>query len=106
MTNENSESFVDKETKTLIVESSKFDKLAKETRAIIAIIVTIFTFVLFYAVLFKDINPQVKDYIMFILGSVTTILSQIISYFFGASKSSDDKDNKNKVSDNNGMTNN
>lgn len=45
---------------------------------------------LFYALLFKGISETSKDVILFILGSVSTILTQIISYYFGSSKDATD----------------
>jgi hypothetical protein len=74
--------------------SKASEKINVEIRAGLSVLIVIFTFVMFYFCMFRDTNPDVKDYIMFILGSLTTILSQVISYYFGASKSSDDKKHK------------
>jgi hypothetical protein len=68
------------------------EKVTKATQTIIAIGVVIAAFVLFYALLFKDIQEGTsKDILLFVLGCVSSNLTQIISYYFGSSKSSDDK---------------
>ena len=77
------------------------EKIKMEIRAALSILVVLFTFIMFYFCMFRDTNPVVKDYIMFILGSLTTILSQVISYYFGSSKSSDDKKNEKIENDEN-----
>jgi len=69
------------------------EKVTKAVQTIIAIVVVFATFILFYALLFKDINGVAKDIILFVLGCVSSNLTQIISYYFGSSKSSDDKSN-------------
>jgi len=68
----------------------RFDKVTKSVQAILAVLITLFTFLLFYALLFKGISDSSKDVILFILGSVSTILTQIISYYFGSSKDAAD----------------
>ena len=67
------------------------EKVTKTTQTIIAIGIVIGTFVLFYALLFKDINGASKDILLFVLGCVSSNVTQIVSYYFGSSKSSDDK---------------
>jgi hypothetical protein len=56
--------------------------------------VLILTFVLFYALVFGDrsVEDGRKDVILYILGVLSSICSQIISYYFGSSKSSATKD--------------
>lgn len=67
------------------------EKITKMVQTILAIGIAVATFILFYALLFKDVTGTAKDIIMFILGCVSSNLTQIISYYFGSSKSSDDK---------------
>jgi len=69
------------------------EKMTKAVQTIIAIVVVFATFLLFYALLFKDINGVAKDIILFVLGCVSSNLTQIISYYFGSSKGADDKSN-------------
>jgi len=82
---------MDKSPETLSSIEIMMEKITKATQTIIAIGIVIATFVLFYALLFKDINGTAKDIILFVLGCVSSNLTQIISYYFGSSKSADDK---------------
>jgi hypothetical protein len=67
------------------------EKVTKATQSIIAIGTVVATFVLFYALLFKHVNGIEKDIIIFILGVLSSNLTQIQSYYFGSSKGSDEK---------------
>jgi len=65
--------------------------MSKGINAILGITIVVFTFILFYALLFKNVQGTSKDIILFVLGCVSTILSQVVSYYFGSSKGSADK---------------
>ena len=39
----------------------------------------------------NKINPEMKDIVIYILGALTTISTQVVAYFFGSSKGSSDK---------------
>jgi hypothetical protein len=68
------------------------EKVTKMTQTIIAIGVIIAAFVLFYALLFKNFaDGTAKDIVLFVLGCVSSNVTQIVSYYFGSSKSSEDK---------------
>ena len=70
------------------------EKITKTAQTIIAIGVVIAGFVLFYALLFKNIvDGTAKDVILFVLGCVSSNMTQIISYYFGSSHNSEDKAN-------------
>lgn len=60
---------------------------------ILAIGVLVLTFGLFAFVLFDkgDIDPTRKDILIYVLGVLSAIATQIISYYFGSSKGSNDK---------------
>lgn len=60
---------------------------------ILAIGVLTLTFGLFAFVLFDkgDIDPTRKDILIYVLGVLSAIATQIISYYFGSSKGSNDK---------------
>jgi hypothetical protein len=60
---------------------------------VLAIGVLILTFGLFAFVLFDkgDIDPTRKDILIYVLGVLSAIATQIISYYFGSSKGSNDK---------------
>ena len=65
--------------------------LKSSVTAILATAIVLFAFILFYALLFKNIQGTSKDIILFVLGAVSTNLTQVVSYYFGSSKSADDK---------------
>lgn len=60
---------------------------------ILAISVLAATFILFGLVLFSEgvIDPTRKDIIIYVLGVLSAISTQIIAYYFGSSKGSADK---------------
>lgn len=65
----------------------------KRVRAIIAILTIILGFSFFAALLVLNIPDPKKEIIIFVLGNVTSYLSLILAYFFGASEEKDkDKD--------------
>lgn len=68
--------------------------LSKNTQPILAIAVTTACFVIFYSVMsgsYKIANDT-KDVTIYILGILSSILVQIMAYFFGSSKGSASKD--------------
>jgi hypothetical protein len=60
---------------------------------VLALGVLVATFVLFGIVLFSEgvIDPTRKDIIIYVLGVLSAISTQIIAYYFGSSKGSADK---------------
>lgn len=60
---------------------------------VLALGVLIATFILFGIVLFSEgvIDPTRKDIIIYVLGVLSAISTQIIAYYFGSSKGSADK---------------
>jgi hypothetical protein len=67
------------------------EKITKATQTIIAIGTVVATFILFYALLFKHVNGIEQNIIIFILGVLSSNMTQILSYYFGSSKGADDK---------------
>jgi hypothetical protein len=67
--------------------------LSKNIGSYLAITTTILTFVLFYIVIFRNetIKAEVKDVVIYVLGVLSTILTQVFSFYFGSSQSSVDK---------------
>lgn len=63
------------------------NSLTKNSRTIIAIAVVIFGFALLFALLFWEFPPEQKDIYYSISGVIGTLLSMVVSYYFGASKS-------------------
>ena len=80
------------EEKTPSAVEAMLEKVTKTTQTIIAIGIVVATFILFYSLLFKDITEGTsKDILLFVLGCVSSNVTQIVSYYFGSSKSSEDK---------------
>lgn len=67
------------------------ENLNKYISSIIALFTIFLTFLLFALLFFIEIKDYHKDIIIYILGSLSTVLSQIFSFYFGSSKSSQDK---------------
>jgi hypothetical protein len=91
---------------TAVQTSEHSTKFAKNISPYLAIGATVITFSLFYMVMFnkEKFDPGIKDIVVYILGILSAILSQIFSYYFGSSQGSADKnrmlqtmsENKNK----------
>jgi hypothetical protein len=63
---------------------------------VLALGVTLLTFILFAVIIFVDVNPMSKDILIYILGVLSAALTQILSYYFGSSLGSKEKDDKMK----------
>ena len=75
--------------------SQNSTKLDKNVSPILALGATLITFVLFYLVIFqnKTFDPGIKDIVVYILGVLSALLTQIFSFYFGSSKGSTEKNN-------------
>jgi len=78
---------------TAVQTSEHATKLSKNISPILALATTAIAFTLFYFVIFKkDVFDQsVKDIVLYILGVLSAILTQIYSYYFGSSQGSANK---------------
>jgi hypothetical protein len=70
--------------------------LNKLVTPVLALGVTLLTFLLFAVIIFVDVNPLSKDILIYILGVLSAALTQILSYYFGSSLGSKEKDDKMK----------
>lgn len=50
------------------------------------------SFALFAVLIFVDVQPEAKDILIYILGVLSAAVTQILSYYFGSSQGSKDKD--------------
>jgi hypothetical protein len=79
---------------TAVQTSPTATKLAKNTSPYLAIGTTILTFALFFVLIFYhnylESNGS-KDIVMYILGVLSAIVTQIFSFYFGSSQGSADK---------------
>jgi len=73
--------------------SDKAPLLNKIVTPVLALSILLLTFVLFGVVMFNDtpIEASRKDILIYILGVLSAIASQIVSYYFGSSQGSKDK---------------
>jgi len=73
--------------------SANASKLGKNITSYLAITATILCFALFYILVFQKemINATNKDIIIYVLGVLSALLTQVYSYFFGSSSGSADK---------------
>lgn len=76
------------------VQTSEYStKLSKNVSPYLALGTTVITLALFYVLIFTPsvIKGESKDVILYILGVLSAILTQIYSYYFGSSQGSADK---------------
>ena len=82
-----------REREVQISTSDKAPLLNKIVTPVLALSILLLTFVLFGVVMFDDtpVEASRKDILIYILGVLSAIASQIVSYYFGSSQSSKDK---------------
>jgi len=73
-----------------IAVSDKAPLLNKIITPILALSVVGLTFVLFYVLMFKEVGNE-KDIIIYVLGVLSAVCTQTISYYFGSSQGSAQK---------------
>ena len=76
-----------------IANSDKAPLLNKIVIPVLALSILLLTFVLFGVVMFdgSPVESSRKDILIYVLGVLSAIASQIVSYYFGSSQSSKDK---------------
>lgn len=62
------------------------DNLHKNSRSIVAFIIILCGFAVLFSIIFWDFPSDQKDIYYSIAGVVGTLLSLVVSYYFGASK--------------------
>ncbi len=85
-----------RDNQSRVQESAEAGFLAKNVHPILALVIISLTFFLYYWLIMgtngsKPINPEMKDIVIYILGALTTISTQVVAYFFGSSKGSKEK---------------
>lgn len=76
-----------------IATSDKAPLINKIITPILALAVVTLTFVLFYVLMFREVGNE-KDIIIYVLGVLSAVCTQVISYFFGSSQGSAQKQNQ------------
>lgn len=76
-----------------VTTSANAGFLTKNRTAFLAIGSTILTFGLFYIIIFRNatIKAEVKDVVLYVLGVLSAIITQVFSFYFGSSQGSSDK---------------
>jgi len=80
-----------RERETRINESQNASWLSKNISSLLAIGCLVLTFLMFYKVFGMKTNDANKDIVVYILGVLSAISTQIISYYFGSSMGSKNK---------------
>jgi len=82
-----------REREVQIANSDKAPLINKIVTPVLALSLLLLTFVLFGVVMFdgSPVEASRKDILIFVLGVLSSIASQIVSYYFGSSQGSKDK---------------
>ncbi len=73
-----------------IATAEKAPLINKIVTPVLALIVVLLTFILFYVLMFKQVGNE-KDIIIYVLGVLSAVCTQIVSYYFGSSQGSAQK---------------
>ena len=84
-----------RDSQTRIQESDQASWLAKNVHSMLAVAIIGLTFFMYYWIIGTDpeklSDSGVKEIIIYILGALTTIATQVVAYYFGSSQGSKDK---------------
>jgi hypothetical protein len=77
-----------------IATNDKAPMINKVVTPLLALGVVGLSFILFTILIFVDVQTEAKDILIYILGVLSAAVTQILSYYFGSSQGSKDKDDK------------
>lgn len=85
-----------RDNQSRVQESEHASWLAKNVHPLLAFSIMGLTFILYTVVIYGStkegfLRPETKDIVIYILGALTTVATQVVSYFFGSSSGSADK---------------
>lgn len=87
-----------RENQSRVQESEHASWIAKNVHSILALGIIGLTFFMYWYIVFSknsetvlSANSAMKDVVIYILGALTTVATQVVSYFFGSSSGSADK---------------
>ncbi len=85
-----------RENQSRVQESEHASWLSKNVQPMLAFAIMGLTFVLYAVVIYgatqeSFLKPEAKDVVIYILGALTTVATQVVSYFFGSSSGSASK---------------
>jgi hypothetical protein len=78
------------------------DSLSRNSRSVVAFFIILCGFGILFSIIFWDFPSDQKDIYYYIAGVVGTLLSLVVSYYFGASKteSNHESNSKNVIDEN------
>jgi len=68
-----------------------FENLKKNTTGIVAILILTLSYAILFSLIFWEFPTDQKDIYFTIAGGVTSIVTMVVSYYFGSSKDSKDE---------------
>lgn len=68
-----------------------FENLKKNTTGIVAILILTFSYAVLFSIIFWDFPTDQKDIYFTIAGGVTSIVTMVVSFYFGASKNQNEE---------------
>jgi energy-converting hydrogenase Eha subunit A len=83
-----------RQRETAIATSEHAPYINKVITPYLALGITGLSFVLFGILIFVEVKPEAKDILIYILGVLSALVTQVASYYFGSSAGSKDKDEK------------
>ena len=83
-----------REREATVAASANAPFISKIVTPTLALGVTGLSFLLFAVLIFVEVKPEAKDILIYILGVLSAAVTQVLSYYFGSSMGSKDKDEK------------
>ena len=80
-----------RDNQSRVQESANATWLAKNAHSLLAIVILAATFSLYTMLILGDIEKEQENIVIYILGALTTISTQVVAYYFGSSKGSKEK---------------
>jgi hypothetical protein len=88
-----------RDNQSRVQEAEHASWLAKNVQPVLAFCIISLTFFMYWYIVFSDTSASklmapgspMKDIVIYILGALTTVATQVVSYFFGSSTGSADK---------------
>lgn len=85
-----------RENQSRVQEAEHASWMAKNVHSILALGIVCLTFFMYWYVISSAdrgnmLKPETKDIVIYVLGALTTVSTQVASYFFGSSQGSADK---------------
>lgn len=79
-----------------VQEAANASWLAKNVQPLLAVAIIGLTFFMYWQIIFgagtlTDKDSAMRDVVIYVLGALTTVATQVVSYFFGSSQGSADK---------------